>query len=148
MVETESRTLYSNDAYTDWAWRAGSYPKDMKVGVLVTKPESTDTTGVPGIIIDKIDTIDFSRQLVLYTHIGSVSSRGYGIGIERVVQTGNDLTVTVRLKSPLEKNRLSPTVTNEVIPIDRLALNFDNPIRITFVDQAGTTLTTYNIVRK
>ena len=142
------RTLYNNNDFADWTWNENAYPADMKVGVLLVKPVSADVADIPGIIVDKVESIDFSRQLVLYTHIGSVDSNGYGIGIEKVVQTGNDLTVTIRTKSPLENRRLSPTITNDVIPLDRLTLNFDNPIHIQFVDQKGTTLSNYTLYKK
>lgn len=145
-VETiGERTLYSNDAFADWAWHEPSYPADMKVGVLLAKPDAANTAGIPGVIVDKVDTIDFGRQLVLYAHIGSVAERGYGIGIEKVVQTGNDLTVTIRTKSPLNNDRWLLTKTNDVIPIDRLALNFADPIHINFVDQNGTSLSSYTL---
>ncbi|MDF2572121.1 MAG: hypothetical protein K0R55_3725, partial [Sporomusa sp.] len=132
----------------DWTWNKSTYPADMKVGVLLSKPESAATADIPGIIVDKVDSIDFGRQIVLYAHLGSVADRGYGIGIAKVVQTGNDLTVTIRTKSPLENHRLSPTQTNDVIPIDRLALNFADPIHIKFIDQTGATLSTYTVVKR
>lgn len=142
-VVTNGRTLYSNDAFAGWTWRESKYPADMTVGVLLTKPSTT--SGVPAVIVDKVDTIDFGRQLVLYAHLGSVSNKGYGIGIEKVVQTGNDLTVTIRTKSPLTNIHWSASKTNDVIPIDRLALNFNDPIHINFVDQNGTSLSSYTL---
>ncbi|TWH45429.1 hypothetical protein [Sporomusa sp. KB1] len=143
-----NKTLYNNNSFADWTWHESAYPADMKVGVLLFKPESAAIADIPGIIVDKVEPIDFSRQLVLYAHIGSVASKGYGIGIENVVQTGNDLTVTIRTKSPLENHRLSPTINNDVISLDRLTLNFDNPIHIQFVDQKGTALSNYTLYRK
>ncbi|HWR41769.1 hypothetical protein [Sporomusa sp.] len=148
VVTANERTLYANDAFTGWTWNQSTYPADMKLGVLLAQPASADIAEIPGIIVDKVDSIDFGRQIVLYAHIGSVADRGFGIGIEKVVQTGNDLTVTIRTKSPLENYRLSATKTNDVIPIDRLTLNFNDPIHITFVDQSGTTLSTYTVVRR
>ena len=143
-----ARTLYSNTTFTDWTWHESNYPADMQVGILLSKPESAAIADIPAIIVDKVEPIDFERQLVLYTHIGSVDSKGYGIGIEKVVQTGNDLTVTIRMKSPLDNHRLAPTITNDVIPLDRLTLNFNNPIHIQFVDQNGTTLSNYTLYKK
>jgi hypothetical protein len=145
-VATE-KTLYSNDSFVNWSWQESAYPADMKLGVLVSPPAATQTS-IPGVIVDKVDSIDFGRQLVLYAHIGSVADRGYGIGIERVAQTGNDLTVTVRIKSPLANNDWSLTKTNDVIPIDRLALNFTYPIHINFVDQDGVSLSSYTLQTK
>ncbi|SDE67005.1 hypothetical protein [Sporomusa acidovorans] len=142
------QVLYTNNSFAAWSWRETTYPADMKLGVLFLKPQSADTAEIPGVIIDKLDTIDFGRQLALYAHIGSVAAKGYGIGIEKVVQTGNDLTVTVRLKSPWETDKLWPTKTNDVIPLDRLTLNFDNPIHIKFVDSNGSNLINYTIYNR
>ncbi|WP_371363372.1 hypothetical protein SRRS_42860 [Sporomusa rhizae] len=142
-IVTGGRTLYSNDAFAGWAWRESAYPANMKLGVLLNKPGTT--TEVPSIIVDKVDSIDFGRQLVLYAHLGSVADRGYGIGIERVIQTGNDLTVTIRTKSPLYNTSWSSTKAYDIIPLDRLTLNFDNPIHINFVDQNGTSLSSYTL---
>ncbi|HWR07034.1 hypothetical protein [Sporomusa sp.] len=148
VVTTNSQILYTSDAFSDWTWNQSTYPQDMKLGVLLAKPVSADTAGIPGIIVDKVESIDFGRQFVLYAHLGSVADRGFGIGVEKVVQTSNDLKVTIRTKSPLTNNRLSVTKTNDVIPLDRLTLNFANPINITFVDQNGTTLSTYTVVKR
>lgn len=142
------KTLYSSNSFTNWTWHESVYPADMKVGVLLSKPESADIADIPGIIVDKVEAINFDRQLVLYAHIGSVAGKGYGIGIEKVVQTGNNLTVTIRTKSPLENQRLSPTINNEVIALDRLTLNFDNPIHIQFIDQKGAILSNYTLYKK
>lgn len=142
-VVTVGRTLYSNDAFAGWTWRESAYPSNMKLGVLLTRPGKT--SDIPSIIVDKVDSIDFGRQLVLYAHLGSVADRGYGIGIEKVVQTGNDLTVTIRTKSPLFNTSWSTTKAYDIIPIDRLALNFDDPIHINFVDQNGTSLSSYTL---
>lgn len=148
VLTANDRVLYSNNSFADWKWNQNTYPTDMKLGILLSKPLSSSAADLPGIIVDKVDSIDFGRQVVLYAHIGSVAERGYGIGIEKVVQTGNDLTVTIRTRSPLENYRLSPTKTNDVIPIDRLALNFDKPINIKFIDNNGTKISTYTVVKR
>ncbi|QDR82185.1 hypothetical protein [Sporomusa termitida] len=148
VVVAKEQTLYANNNFSGWAWNQSTYPADIKFGVLLANPASPDIEEVPDIIIDKVESVDFGRQFALYAHIGSVADKGYGIGIEKVVQTGNDLRVTVRTKSPLTNNRLTATQTNDVIPLDRVSLNFNNPITITFVDQNGTTLSTYTILRQ
>ncbi len=148
VVVAKERTLYANNNFSGWTWNQGSYPADIQFGVLLAQPVSSDIEEIPGIIIDKVESVDFGRQFALFAHIGSVADKGYGIGIEKVIQTGNDLKVTVRTKSPLTNNRLTATQTNDVIPLDRLTLNFNNPITITFVDQNGTTLSTYTVLKK
>ncbi len=147
-VATAAQTLYSTDSFANWTWQESAYPADMKLGVLVSPPAAAAQANIPGVIVDKVDSIDFGRQLVLYAHIGSVADRGYGIGIERVAQAGNDLTVTIRIKSPLANNDWSVTKTNDVIPIDRLSLNFTAPVHINFVDQDGVSLSSYTLQTK
>lgn len=142
------QTLYSSNEFTGWSWNEGAYPADMKMGIVLSTLGSPANAGIPRIIADKIDSINFSRQVALYAYIGSVADRGYGIGIEKVVQTDNTLTVTVRTKSPLENYRLSPTKTNDVITIDRSFLNFSNPFQIKFVDQNGTILRLYTVTQR
>ncbi|WP_371372494.1 hypothetical protein [Sporomusa aerivorans] len=145
VVVTNERTIYRNDSFKNWAWLEPTYPADMKMGILLFKPDPANPIDIPNIIVEKVDAIDFGRQLALYAHIGSVTEQGYGIGIEKVTQAGNDLTVTIRTKSPLANHRWSSTQTSDVIPIDRLSLNFADPIHIYFVDQNGTALSTYTI---
>ncbi len=148
VVVVKERTLYANNNFSGWSWNQSTYPADMKLGVLLAQPTSPDAEEIPGIIVNKVDTVDFGRQFALYGYIGSVAEKGYGIGIEKVVQKGNDLTVTVRTKSPLANSKLTATQTSDVIPLDRLSLNFNNPIRITFVDQNGTNLSTYTVLKQ
>ncbi|MBP2637759.1 MAG: hypothetical protein H6Q72_3666 [Firmicutes bacterium] len=142
------QTLYSTDAFTGWSWNQSTYPADMKVGVLLAQPESTAITELPSIIIGKAASIDFKRQFALYAHIGYVGSTGYGIGIEKVVQTNNDLVVTLRIKSPVEKAPPLSTITNDVITIDRANLNFNKPIHIKFIDRNGITVSNYTLYKK
>lgn len=144
-VPVGERILYLNSNYTDWTWRESVYPANMKLGVLLAKPDPANPLGIPDAIIEKAADIDFARQLVLYAHIGSVAEQGYGIAIERVVQTGNDLTVSIRTKSPSDNRMWFPSVTNEIIPLERLNLNFNNPIQIKFIDHNGTALSNYTL---
>ncbi len=91
--------------------------------------------------------IDFSHQIVVYAHLGTVGSNGYGIGIENIIQTGNDLTVTVRSKSP----RLGETVSAatkgyDYVTMERSLFDTQRPIRVTFINQNNTTLNNYNLM--
>ena len=145
VIPVGERILYLNSNYTDWSWRESGYPANMKLGVLLAKPDPANPLGVPDAIITKAADIDFGRQLALYAHIGSVADQGYGIAIERVIQTGNDLTVSIRTKSPSDNRMWFPSVTNEMIPLDRSSLNFTKPIQIKFIDQNGTVLNNYTL---
>lgn len=142
------QTLYSNNEFSGWSWNEGAYPGDMKMGIVLSTLGSPKNAGIPSIIVDKIDSINFSRQIAVYAYIGSVAEKGYGIGIEKVVQTDNTLTVTIRTKSPLENYRLPPTKTNDVITIDRALLNSGNTFQIKFVDQKGAVLGLYTVTQR
>lgn len=143
VLTLSERILYLNSNFTDWTWRESGYPNDMKLGVMLTKPDPNDPRGIPDVIIKKTENIDFGRQFVLYAHIGSVSEQGYGIAIEQAVQTGNNIIVTIRTKSPSDNRMYFPSITNDLIPIDRLVLDFGKPIIIKFIDQQGTVLSNY-----
>lgn len=137
--------LYSTDKFADWSWRESTYPQGMAMGVFVTEPKSVNV--IPDIIRSQLHDVDFGSQLVLYAHLGSVSSRGYGIGIEKVVQTGNDLTVTVRTNSPRFNIGFSDTKGDDYVTINRATLDFTNPVHVNFVDIHGASLSHYTITQ-
>lgn len=138
--------LFQTSNYNTWAWAQGFYPQDMSLGVLLQNPRLTGTTAlVPKNITNLVNNINFGNQFALYAHLGNVGSRGYGIGIAQVTQTGNDLTVTVRMKSPIANVASGVTKTDDVIPLDRASLNFGAPIHVNFVDQNGIALGNYVI---
>ena len=89
--------------------------------------------------------VDFSHQIVVYAHLGTVDSTGYGIGIEKITQIGNDLTVNVRTKSPRLNENVTTTKGYDYIAIERSLFDPRRPIRVTFVNPNHATLTPYNI---
>lgn len=137
--------LFSTDKYSGWSWREGAYPQGMAMGVFLTQPKTVNI--IPDNIRNQIYNIDFKNQFVLYAHLGSVASQGYGIGIEKVVQKGNDLTVTVRTNSPVFNNTATQTKGDDFIALNRGNLDFTNPIHITFVDIHGAALSNYTITQ-
>lgn len=142
----DSQTIYQTDNFSQWSWNQAAYPADMGLGVLLQNPNLTENaTAIPDNILSQITNIDFSRHFVLFANLGSVAAKGYGIGIEKVVQTGNDFTVTVRTKSPAANETLTDTKRDDLVLIDRATLDFSNPILINFVDQNGTRLITYEL---
>lgn len=139
----EQTVLYENDSYNDWSWREASYPRDMDIGLSLFDPRLAGVaTAIPGSVLDKTD---FGRQLLLFARLGPVADKGYGIAISRVAQAGNDLTVTVRTKSPAVGGTLEATKGDDYLAVDRTGLDFTRPIHVTFVDQYGTILITYTI---
>lgn len=144
-VPTSQTTLYSTDKLLGWSWQEGAYPQGMAMGVFLTQPKSVNI--IPDNIRTKLSAVDFDRQFVLYTHLGAVSSKGYGIGIEKVVQKGNDLTVTVRTNSPRFNTNSNITQGDDYVTLNRGSLDFTSTIHITFVDVHGATLSNYTITQ-
>jgi len=143
IVQGEQTTVFQTDAFNNWTWTEANYPADMAFGIALQDPRPTGTTTrIPGDILDKTD---FARQLLLSAHVGSVAPQGYGVAITKVVRSGNDLTVTVRMKSPQAGDR-TPTKADDFLAVDRTALNFTRPVHVAFVDLYGTVLVTYTIV--
>lgn len=148
-VPANQDILYQTNTFSEWNWRENGYPEGMSFGVLLQNPRAAATAvSIPSKILDQIREVNFNDELVLYAHLGSVGYRGYGIGIEKVARNGNDITVTVRTKSPDSGEPLAISDTDSTITIDRTAFNFNNPIHITFLDQNGTTLNSYTILPK
>lgn len=139
------RTLFETDQFNGWNWLANTYPNDRSFGILLQDPSDTSDL-YPANVLSAIQKVDFSKQFVLYTALGTVSGNGYGIGIEKVVQTGNDYTVTVRTKSPRAGDtNLPPTKGMDFVALDRTTLDFSDPVVITFTDSNGATLSQYTL---
>jgi hypothetical protein len=138
--------LYQTDKFSGWIWHENAYPTDMSFSVFAQNPNIRENpVFIPDNVLDEINAIDFSRRFVLYTHLGKVASRGYGIGIEKVLQDGNNITVVVRTTSPAPDTRLSASQKYDYITLDRSILVFDSPVYITFIDHNGTILNKYKI---
>lgn len=132
-------TLYQTDQYAGWTWNQGTYPSDMSFGVLMQAPQAATAT-VPATLLAQLAKADFSRQFVLFAHLGSVSGNGYGIAIEKVMQTGNNLTVTVHTKTPQPNETGTPSTIDAYIAVERGAIDLSNPVNAIFIDQNGSTL--------
>ncbi|MDR7867659.1 MAG: hypothetical protein RIN56_12670 [Sporomusaceae bacterium] len=139
----EQTTVFATEAFNTWNWTEAVYPGDMSFGIALQDPRPAGlATTIPADVLDKLD---FGRQMLLFAHVGSVSPQGYGVGIAKVVRSGNDLTVTVRAKSPQAGDKAA-TKTDDYLAVDRVNLDFSRPVRIAFVDQYGTVLVTYTVV--
>jgi hypothetical protein len=144
--QTVIQQLYHNDNLGDWTWNESAYPKDMSFGLLMKDP-LTDESGdyVPANVLDQMKTVNFSRQFVLYAHLGTVAPNGYGIAIEKVVRYGNDVAVTLRTKSPRAADSSSLSVLDTYITLDRSVLANGRPTTITVYDQTGVRLVAYTV---
>jgi hypothetical protein len=139
------QTLYQTNDFREWTWYNTSYPADMTFGALIQDPRLRGTDLVPEDIINQMKNVDFSHQIVVYTHLGTVDSTGYGIGIEKITQSGNDLTVIVRTKSPRLSESVTTTKGYDYIAMERSLFDTRRPIRVTFINQNNTMLTNYNV---
>lgn len=142
--------LMQSTDYNDWQWLESAYPTDMAFGVLLQDPRRDTQTAsyVPAAVLARLNPVNFDQKFVLYGHLGSVDPKGYGIAFSQVAQVGNDFIVTVRTKSPAANAALTDTKTDDLVVLDRSTLNFSDPITVTFVDQNGTTLTTYTLTAR
>jgi hypothetical protein len=146
ITPTTPQTLYQTNDFREWTWYNSSYPRDMTFGALIQDPRLRGTNLVPEDIINQMKNVDFSHQIVVYAHLGTVDSTGYGIGIEKITQTGNDLTVTVRTKSPRLTENVTTTKGYDYIAMERSLFDSRRPIRVTFINQNNTMLNNYNIM--
>lgn len=146
VTPTTPQTLYQTNDFRDWTWYNASYPRDMTFGALIQDPRLRGTNLVPEDILNQMKNVDFSHQIVVYAHLGTVESTGYGIGIEKITQVGNDLTVTVRTKSPRLMENVTTTKGYDYIAMERSLFDTRRPIRVTFITQNNTMLNNYNIM--
>lgn len=141
----QTRILFESGNYFGWNWLESTYPSDRSFGILLQDPRGASDS-YPAGVLSAIQNIDFSSQFVVYASLGTVSGQGYGIGIEKIIQTGNDYTVTVRTNSP-GSGQINSTATQnyDFIALDRSTLDFSDPVTITFADLGGTTLSKYTL---
>lgn len=141
----QTKILFESDKYFGWNWLENAYPSDRTFGILLQDPRGA-TDSYPAGVLTAIKNIDFNDHFVVYASLGTVSGQGYGIGIEKIIQTGNDYTVTVRTNSP-GSGQINSTATQnyDFIALDRSTLGFSDPVTITFADIAGTTLSKYTL---
>lgn len=145
---TASQVLYNNVNLGDWTWREAAYPKDMSFGLLMRDPGTDGTADqVPANVLSQMNNVDFSRQFVLYAHLGTVAPNGYGVAIERVAKQGNNIAVTLRTKSPSSAGTADLSVLDAYITLDRALLSAGIPTNITVYDQNGVKLTAYTLQR-
>ncbi|MCE5285629.1 MAG: hypothetical protein LLG02_07260 [Pelosinus sp.] len=141
---TSQQVIYQNNNYDNWFWNGSAYPQDMAFGVLLQSPQAAGlATPLPTNLLNSINNINFSNRLVVYAHLGTAPAHGYGIGISRIEQNGNDLIVTVRTNNPQSGVALGSTQSDAYVAIDRSMLNMDAPIHVSFVDLNGTVLSSY-----
>lgn len=147
IIAADQQVLYQTSGYNDWTWTQSGFPQDMVLGFLLQDPRQYQSPrSIPDYVTNQLNEVDFSRQFVLYAHLGTVAPQGYGIAITKVSQTGNDLTVNIRMKSPGTNGNTELSKADDFLPLNRLALDFGSPIHITFVDEAnGTILMRYSI---
>ena len=145
-LAANQQIIFRTDAYADWTWREATYPRDMHFGIYRHNPTLFDGSEIlPDAVVKALADIDYSRQMVFYANLGSVAYKGYGIGIEKVAQTGNNLVVTVRTKSPALTTETF-TKAYDYIAIDRSAVDFTKAVHVHFVTPDGHALSWYTFL--
>ncbi|MCX7781687.1 MAG: hypothetical protein N2491_12405 [Negativicutes bacterium] len=140
--------LYQTDNFRDWKWQEAHYPADMSFGLLLQDPRLEELDHlVPAGILARMEDVDFSRQFVFYAHLGTVGANGYGIAVEKVARDGDNLTITVRAKSPVAGEKPTISIVDTYIILDRGLLKDVGTTKITVVDQTGKVLATYTVNR-
>ena len=145
-LAANQQIIFRTEAYADWTWKETAYPRDMHFGIYRRSPNLFDGSEIlPDAVVKALADIDYTRQMVFYANLGSVAYKGYGIGIEKVAQTGNNLVVTVRTKSPGLANETF-TKAYDYIAIDRSAVDFTKPVHVHFVTPDGHALSWYTFL--
>lgn len=140
------QVLFQTNNFTSWQWNDTTMPQDMAFGLFVRDPRQGDSAAVtPGAALNPLNNVDFTRQFVVYAHLGTTAAQGYGIGIASVIQTGDNLTITIRTKSPQPNAAATPTKTDDFVPLDRSGLDFASPIHVNFVTPSGVSLFSYTL---
>ena len=147
-VAAGERIIFTADNYASWNWSERTYPSDMHFGIYTANPSLVESGQVlPDAVVKALAAIDYTRQFVFYADLGSVPPKGYGIGIEKVAQTGNTLLVTVRTASPgLTTSNLTFTKNYDYITIDRSAVDFAKPVHVRFITPDGQALSGYTFL--
>ena len=139
--QPSGKVIFQTNAYKDWHWQKPEYPQDMGVAVVYSRQLQMKAQTVPQPVLDELSTVDLTDKVALLAYLGGTSS-SHDIGIEKVTVKGNQMTVTVRAKSP----RLNdPDIRDFVYPadyvlVDRNLFTVSGGMNVKFVDQDGKVL--------
>jgi hypothetical protein len=140
-IEVARLLLFNTDIYEGWQWHETAFARDMAMGLLTSDQRiGSGIASLSSNSFNLLKGVDFARNLVIFAHLGTMSGQGYGIGIASVVQTGNNLTVIVRFKSPGLEDTPAIIKVDDFVRIPRGTLDFRRRIDITFEDKNGTVL--------
>jgi hypothetical protein len=137
-----SQVVFQTDKYKNWTWYKPQYPQDMGVAVVYTRQmQMRAQQQMPQSVLDQLNNVDLTNKVALVAYLGETSSR-HDIGIEKVVVKGNQMTVTVRAKSPRlnAPDTRDLTSPSDFVLVKRSLFKTDNTMNVTFVDQNGKVL--------
>lgn len=147
VIPTEQTTIYKTDDYKDWSWNQTLYPRDMSMGVVMHVSQLVGSAiFIPDHVRDEIRNIDLDRELVLFAYLGSAPSQGYGIAIEKVTQSGNNIYINVAAKSPQANEKTAPSKLDDYVLVNRSKLDFGQPINVIFIDRNSIPLSSFVIL--
>lgn len=140
-LEVARRLLFHTDIYDAWQWNEASLPQDMLLGMLMASPKNMENmVKLPPEALKMLQDTDFSRNIVFYAYLGSKALPGYAVAIASVGEIENNVTVTVRMKSPVMEEALKDTKPYDLVRIPRGILDFRRQVNITFEDGKGKVL--------
>lgn len=144
---SNQKVLFQTKDYSGWEWNERAYPTNMHFGIFTRDPRLGDSVTLPDEVLRSLSDINYSRQMVFYANLGTVAYNGYGIGIEKVSQSGNSLFITVRTKSPtLTGASLTASKLYDYVPINKNAVDFTKPVHVSFITPEGTALSWYTFM--
>lgn len=145
----DKKVLFETNKFNDWKWQKGQYPQDMAFATVVDYyAQLKQDNRIPQFALEKLKDVDFDNKVALFAYLGTAPSGGYGIGIETVTMSGNNITVQVRTKSPKPSDMVTMMVAypSDFVLIDRNTVDIWGGVNVTFVDQNGQMLSKNRIV--
>lgn len=144
---SNQKVLFQTKDFSGWKWNERDYPTNMHFGIFTRDPRLGDSVTLPDEVLRSLSSINYNRQMVFYANLGTVAYNGYGIGIEKVSQSGNSLFITVRTKSPtLTGASLTASKLYDYVPINKNAVDFTKPVHVSFITPEGTALSWYTFM--
>lgn len=146
-----TKVLFETDKYAAWKWYKGQsqYPKDSAFATIVDYDAQLKyDKRIPEYVLERVKDVDYDSKAVLLAYLGTAPSGGYGIGIEKVTMTGNNITVQVQTKSPAPNEMVTMAITHpaDYITIDRSIVDIWGGVNVTFIDQYGSVLSKNKLV--
>lgn len=146
-----SKVLFETNKYEGWKWHKGKgqYPHDIAFATIADYEfQLKHDERIPEFALKRVKDIDYTKNVVLFAYLGTAPSGGYGIGIEKVTMTGNQVTVKVRTRNPAPGEMVTMAITHpaDYVLLDRKVVDLWGGVNVTFIDQNGVVLSKNKLV--